>query len=313
MTELKNGTTFDIPIGKREAETPAEIFREDIKIKKSCVPHYSPKSNSTFPSKKRILDMNGDTYKISLGYPMTFVEYRQLPSDDLKRMYIESMSEKYPGFSHYSLAKMMGISGSTAARETKRLGIDLSNSVDKKTIEEHNREIAGIIEKINNGEMPRNLIITKNKKVGKIRRKNFDEINNMELEEAKAYVLSIYNQYDCALGRSEFGELFGCSEASVSKLFATLGIRLHSGPVKSPSILATRERFRNEMLSMPVTKRKSGTHKANNKVASQKKVSASTSEFDINAIECVIDSENIAKFLKTYGFSGRIKIRVEKV
>lgn len=67
------------------------------------------------------------------------------------------------------------------------------------------------------------------------------------------------------------------------------------------------------MLSMPVTKRKSGTHKANNKVASQKKVSASTSEFDINAIECVIDSENIAKFLKTYGFSGRIKIRVEKV
>lgn len=51
MTELKNGTTFDIPIGKREAETPAEIFREDIKIKKSCVPHYSPKSNSTFPSK----------------------------------------------------------------------------------------------------------------------------------------------------------------------------------------------------------------------------------------------------------------------
>lgn len=325
MTELKNGVTFDIPVGRREAETPVEIFHEDVKIKKSCVPHYTPKTTVPHPTNKQFKDRCGDTYKISLGYPMTFVEYRQLPSDDLKQIYIESMLEKYPGMSPGIFSKMLGVDPATGKKEFNRFGLTI-NVLDRSTARRYNKEIASILKKIEDGELPRNLTITKNRKIKKLRRKSYQEVCDMDPEEAKQYIVDIYDKYDRALTISDFGELLGCHLHTAHALINKYGVHTNKGMSVSPSVAAAREKFRSEMLAPPA--KRDRPKKVKEEVVEQKieetlivekspeSIPAdndTSPEFDINVIECILDSENIAKFLETYGFSGRIKIRVEKI
>lgn len=316
MTELKNGVTFDIPVGRREAETPVEIFHEDVKIKKSCVPHYTPKTTVPHPTNKQFKDMCGDTYKISLGYPMTFVEYRQLPSDDLKQIYIESMLEKYPGMSPGIFSKMLGVDPSTGKKEFNRFGLAI-NVLDWPTARRYNKEIAGILKKIEDGELPRNLTITKNRKIKKLRRKSYQEVLDMDPEEAKQYIVDIYDKYDRALTISDFGELLGCHPLTAHALINKCGVHTNKGRSTSPSVTVAREKFRSEMLAPPAKRgRPKKVEETPVSETTPENIPADNNtapEFDINVIECTLDSENIAKFLETYGFSGRIKIRVEKI
>lgn len=325
MIELKNGVTFDIPVGRREAETPIEIFHEDIKIKKSCVPHYTPKTTVPHPTNKQFKDRCGDTYKISLGYPMTFVEYRQLPSDDLKQIYIESMLEKYPGMTPGIFSKMLGVDPATGKKEFNRFGLTI-NALDGTTARRYNREIASILKKIENGELPRNLTITKNRKIKKLRRKSYQEVLDMDPEEAKQYIVDIYDKYDRALTISDFSELLGCHPQTAHTLINKCGVHTNKGMSTSPSVATAREKFRSEMLD-PSAKRgrpKKVKEEAVGENIEETPVTKTIPEsnptgndtipeFDINVIECTLDSENITKFLETYGFSGRIKIRVEKI
>lgn len=251
MTELKN-YTFDIPIAKREAETPAEIFHEDARIKKSCIPHPTPKATIPTPTRSQFYAKCGDTYKISLGYPMTLVEYRQLPSDDLKKVYINSMIEKYPGITNFNFSKMFGTSITFVNREFNRLEISTNGEdTNRGTSARYNREIAEILEKIRNGEMPRNLSITKNRKTKKLRRKTWKEIREMTPADTKQYIMDVYDQYEHVLVAKDYGELFGVSVQTVYRLFRELEIHFPIGRVASPSCEAVRDKFRNEMLAAP--------------------------------------------------------------
>lgn len=328
MTELENGVTFDIPVGRREAETPAEIFNEDIRLKKSCVPKYVTKNTISIPTKKQFIDNCGDMCKISLGYPMIYAEYLQITSDDLRRVYLESMTEKYPGISVNLLSKMFGIGYNTARKEVNRLGVNLGKPARRNIAQEYIAEIMAIQEKISNGEMSKNLTITKNRKVKKFHKKTYKDLKEMSLINAKIYITDLNDRYGNALTTEDFCNFLNCADSTLYKFFKKIGIHLRRGAIgASSSVVKIRQRFYDEMLpelNKTLDYGKDNKECVNNQepitdaqpiVSSDPEPSNEddTPKFDINVIECTLDSENIAKFLETYGFSGRIKIRVEKI
>lgn len=98
MTDTKKFETI-VPIVTKPATedeiipTPAQMMTEDGFAKKKAIYHQPPRRSNYAADKARYNELCSDTYKITLGYPMSWAEFNQI-SDSLKKEYIESMLEK---------------------------------------------------------------------------------------------------------------------------------------------------------------------------------------------------------------------------
>ena len=364
--------------------TPAQMMTEDGFAKKKAIYHQPPKHSNYYADKARYNELCSDTYKISLGYPMSWSEFNQI-SDSLKKEYIESMLEKYPGISYSTLAYMFNVNFHIVKFEVNRLGICISSRAGRDTLSSYKQEIDEIKAKIEAGESPRNLQIDRKEDLSKLKRKHYKQVNAMDPEESLKYINGIYERYSKTLSVMDFADMMGCSKSSVSILFKKIGFKFNNVNINfcnSKEAKIIRAKFREEMIengSKKFTKRKYNKAKkdedpvvetvvsepvetvadpepADDKIMVETRsvpmaevpmvefydpasvmdgcipadreiedndpvedpietVTEPTTkpEFDITSIDAEVDVDKIDGLIKHIGFTGKVKIHIEKI
>lgn len=228
--------------------TPAQMMTEDGFAKKKVIYHQPTRKANYAADKARYNEQCGDAYKITLGYPMSWIEYNQL-SDSMKIEYIKSIFDKYPGISCNTLSHVFNTSYNITKIEVNRLGIAFPAAANISKQREYSSKIKEIKQMISDGEKPKNLEITRKEDLSKLKRKSYKQIKEMDPEDALRYINGIYNRYDKALSATDFGEMMGASKCSINRLFNAIGFKLASkGLCLTSDSKAIRERFRAEMI-----------------------------------------------------------------
>lgn len=387
MTDTKKFETI-VPIVTKPATedeiipTPAQMMTEDGFAKKKAIYHQPPRRSNYAADKARYNELCSDTYKITLGYPMSWAEFNQI-SDSLKKEYIESMLEKYPGISYSSLAYMFNVNFHIVKFEVNRLGICISSRAGRDTLSSYKQEIDEIKAKIEAGESPRNLQIDRKDDLSKLKRKHYKQVKAMDPEEALKYINGIYERYSKTLSVMDFADMMGCSKSSVSILFKKIGFKFNNiNFCNSKEAKIIRAKFREEMIengSKKFTKRKYNKSKKDEDPVVETVVSepvetvadpepaydkimvetrfvpmaevpmvefydpasvmdgcipadreiedndpveepvetvtepATKPEFDITSIDAEVDVDKIDDLIKHIGFTGKVKIHIEKI
>lgn len=255
MTDTKKFETIVPIVAKPATEdeiipTPAQMMTEDGFAKKKAIYHQPPKHYNYAADKARYNELCSDTYKITLGYPMSWSEFNQI-SDSMRKEYIESMLEKYPGIGYNTLACMFNVNPHIVKFEVNRLGICINGRVGSNVLSEYKQEIDEIKAKIKSGERPRNLQIVRKEDLSKLKRKHYKEVKAMDPEDALKYINGIYARYSKALSVGDFSDMLACSKSSVSILFKEIGFKLnnyHTNFCLSNDAKIIRAKFREEMI-----------------------------------------------------------------
>ena len=171
--------------------TPAQMMTEDSFAKKKAIYHQPPKHSNYYADKARYNELCSDTYKISLGYPMSWSEFNQI-SDSMRKEYIESMLAKYPGIRYNTFAYMFNANLSIVKCEINRLGICISGRAGGDVLHGYKQEIDEIKAKIEAGELPRNLQIIRKEDLTKLKRKHYNQVKSMDPEDALKYINGMY-------------------------------------------------------------------------------------------------------------------------
>lgn len=360
--------------------TPAQMMTEDGIAKKKAIYHQPPKHSNYAADKARYNELCSDAYKITLGYPMSWTEFNQI-SDSLKKEYIESMLEKYPGISYNTLAYMFNANLHIVKFEVNRLGICISSRAHIGVLRDYKKEINDIKMKIEAGESPRNLQIDRKEDLTKLKRKHYKQVKAMNPENALKYINGIYERYSRTLSIADFSDMMGCSKSSVSILFKEIGfkfINARANFCNSKEARIVRAKFREEMIESSNSKRfmKRKYNKSQQKeeetvvetvdaVASEsveenvvvettfvpmkevpvaefydtasimdgcipadreiedhdpveepaatKDNESTEPEFNIRSIDAEVDVDKISDLIKYIGFTGKVKIHIEKI
>lgn len=255
MTDVKKFEAIVPIVTKPSVEnevvpTPAQMMTEDGIIKKKAIYHKSPKHTNYAFDRARYKELCGDTYKISLGYPMSWAEFNQI-SDSLKKDYIESMLEKYPGISYSTLAYMFNVNFHIVKFEVNRLGISISSNAGRDVLSNYRQEIDEIKAKIESGESPRNLQIVRKDDLEKLKRKHYKQVKAMGPEDALKYINGIYERYSKTISIGDFADMMGCSKSSVNTLFKEIGFKfgnVNKNFCNSTEAKLIRDKFRKEMI-----------------------------------------------------------------
>lgn len=381
MTDTKKFDTI-VPIVTKPVEeipTPAQQMIEDSAAKKKIIYHQPPRKNSYATDKARYNELCGDSYKISLGYPMTWIEFNQL-SDSMKKEYIESILEKYPGISNKTMAKMFNANPQLVKFEVNRLGICFIGRADNNVQHKYKLEIEEIKSQIELGESPKNLDIERKEDLSKLRRKHYKQVKSMDPVDALKYINGIYERYAKSLSINDFAEMLGVSSSTISVLFKDIGFKFAGKRnfCNTNEAKAVRAKFREEMIEPNQKKyiKRKYTRKAKEEAPADEIVEtvAATSEpvkekivveakfvpmsevpavefydpatvidgcvpaereiedhideepvvdvgdiestepeFNISGIDAEVDVDKIADFIKYIGFTGKVKIHIEKI
>lgn len=283
----------------------------DSKTKKSAIYHPPVKSKRAHPMSEKAdyVDKCGDLYQIKLGYPMTWGEYNQISDDGIKRQYIESMFDKYPGIGCTTLCNMFGIKYQHMKFEINRLGITIPNTNTSTNLKhQYDVEVNEILKDINAGKKPSNLVIVRKNEIGKVKRLSYTELKELKDCEAKLYLESVASKYNNAIGVGDFSELLGCSELTTRKYFKRIGFKATSrGYAKSNRAKVDRDRFKAEMLNK-ISKEKKEELKKEFTSSLQ-----TTPSFSLNSIEVITDVNDIKNVLDSFGITGKVKIKVERM
>ena len=255
MTGTKKFETIVPIVAKPATEdeiipTPAQMMTEDGFAKKKAIYHQPPKHSNYYADKARYNELCSDTYKISLGYPMSWTEFNQI-SDSMKKEYIESMLEKYPGIRYNTFAYMFNANLSIVKFEINRLGICINGRASGDALRGYKQEIDEIKAKIEAGELPRNLQIVRKEDLTKLKRKHYKQVKAMDPEDALKYINGIYERYSKTLSVGDFSDMMGCSTKSVSNLFKEIGFKFTNARknfCNSNDAKIIRAKFREEMI-----------------------------------------------------------------
>ena len=381
MTDTKKFDTV-VPIVTKPVEeiipTPAQQMIEDSANKKKIIYHQPPRKANYAADKARYNELCGDSYKITLGYPMTWVEFNQI-SDSMRKEYIESMLEKYPGISINALAWMFNADIRVVNAEANRLGIFFTGKASNDIQHIYRLEIEEIKAKIASGESPRNLHIDRKEDLSKLKRKHYKQVKKMSPAEAFKYINGIYMRYSKTLSINDFADMMGCSKSSVHVLFNDIGFKFENcmkNFCSSNEAKIIRAKFREEMIEPNSNKytrrkytRKSSEEKPKAEVVeiaaiteqveevarpveeekttfipmkdipsvefydpatvmegvipADREIEASADEpseagtsdtqFNITSIDAEVDADKISEFIKYIGFTGKVKIHIEKI
>lgn len=361
--------------------TPAQQMIEDSVSKKKIIYHQPTRKANYAADKARYNELCSDTYKITLGYPMSWTEFNQI-SDSMKKEYIKSMMEKYPGISYNALAYMFNVDPRVAKFEVNRLGICISGRAGSNVLSGYRHEIDEIKAKIEAGESPRNLQIVRKEDLSKLKRKHYKQVKAMDPEESLKYINGIYERYSKTLSISDFADMMGCSKSSVSILFKEIGFKFNNTSInfcRSKEAIIIRSRFREEMIESDDAKKfaKRKYNKSKNKEESvvetitsesvdtvadpepaddkvmvetrfvpmaevpvvefydpasamdscipadreiedhdpteDSTIEETNTEFNIASIDAEVDADKVADFIKYIGFTGKVKIHIEKI
>ena len=256
MTDTKKFETI-VPIVAKPASTEQEIIptsaqmmTEDGFAKKKAIYHQPPRRSNYYADKARYNELCSDAYKITLGYPMSWTEFNQV-SDSMKKEYIESMLEKYPGIRYNTFAYMFNANLSIVKFEINRLGICINGRAGGNALHGYKQEIDEIKAKIEAGELPRNLQIDRKDDLSKLKRKHYNQIKSMDPEDALKYINGIYERYSKTLSVGDFSDMMGCSTKSVSNLFKEIGFKFTNARknfCNSNDAKIIRAKFREEMV-----------------------------------------------------------------
>ena len=230
--------------------TPAQMMTEDGFAKKKAIYHQPPKHSNYAADKARYNELCSDTYKITLGYPMSWSEFNQI-SDSMRKEYIKSMMDKYPGISYNTLACMFNVNPHIVKFEVNRLGICINGRVGSNVLSVYKQEIDEIKAKIKSGEKPRNLQIVRKEDLSKLKRKHYKEVKAMDPEDALKYINGIYARYSKTLSVGDFSDMMGCSKSSTSILFKEIGFKFNNVNINfcnSKEAKIIRTKFREEMV-----------------------------------------------------------------
>ena len=378
MTDTKKFDTV-VPIVTKPVEeiipTPAQQMIEDSATKKKIIYHQPPRKANYAADKARYNELCGDSYKITLGYPMTWVEFNQI-SDSMRKEYIESMLEKYPGISSNALAWMFNADPRVINTEANRLGIFFAGKASNDIQHIYRMEIEEIKAKIESGESPRNLRIDRKEDLSKLKRKHYNQVKKMKPADAFKYINGIYMRYSKTLSINDFADMMGCSKSSVHVLFNDIGFKFENcmkNFCSSNEAKIIRAKFREEMIEPNSNKytrrkytRKSSEEKPKAEVVeiaaiteqveevaqpveeekttlipmkdipsvefydpatvmegvipadreiedSADEPSEADTQFNITSIDAEVDADKVADFIKYIGFTGKVKIHIEKI
>ena len=378
MTDTKKFDTV-VPIVTKPVEeiipTPAQQMIEDSATKKKIIYHQPPRKANYAADKARYNELCGDSYKITLGYPMTWVEFNQI-SDSMRKEYIESMLEKYPGISSNALAWMFNADPRVINTEANRLGIFFAGKASNDIQHNYRMEIEEIKAKIESGESPRNLRIDRKEDLSKLKRKHYNQVKKMKPADAFKYINGIYMRYSKTLSINDFADMMGCSKSSVHVLFNDIGFKFENcmkNFCSSNEAKIIRAKFREEMIEPNSNKytrrkytRKSSEEKPKAEVVeiaaiteqveevaqpveeekttlipmkdipsvefydpatvmegvipadreiedSADEPSEADTQFNITSIDAEVDADKVADFIKYIGFTGKVKIHIEKI
>lgn len=268
--------------------TPAQMMTEDGIAKKKAIYHQPPKHSNYAADRARYNELCSDTYKITLGYPMSWPEFNQI-SDSLRKEYIESMLEKYPGIRCNTLAYMFNINNHIVKSELDRLGICISSRACVSVLSGYKQEIDEIKAKIEAGESPRNLHINRKEDLTKLKRKSYKQVKAMDPEDALKYINGIYERYSRTLSIGDFSDMLACSKTGVIRLFEKIGFKLNSSSKSfclSNDAKIIRAKFREEMIESSNSNRFSKRKHSKSKNKEEPVVGTET-------IEAVIEPESI--------------------
>ena len=208
-----NTKTFDPEL------VPSLQMQNDSRQKKSIIYHAPVGKSSRGISRKQFEEKCGDIIQTKLAYPMTWAEF-VLISDSVKTEWIQSMFDKYPRISAATFSRMMGISRCIVRREFKSLGFTFDNASTRFK----SAELDDLITKMENGEIPANLTITrKNPVKDNLPRLNFKRIKKMPRNQVKEYFEQIELKYNNAITRLDFAALLNCGLSSIDKIFMETG------------------------------------------------------------------------------------------
>lgn len=234
LSSIKNNEEIIVPIVLGPADDGDSIvddLHRDTREKKKAIYHYPTGQNKiggmAFQADYR--RKCGDTYEIKLGYPMTWVEYSKISTDDTKRMYIESILEKYPGISTLTIAHVFGLSRDRNVKfELRRLGIKFDYSrVGNKSIQiKYNKEITEIQEAIKNGDISKNSNVIFNNPPKRIVRKTYRDLKKMSNKDAREYLETLYSRYDRTLGYIDFMAFLDAARTTVCKFFKAIDFNI---------------------------------------------------------------------------------------
>lgn len=382
MTDTKKFEAIVPIVTKAEIEddeivtTPAQMMVEDSIKKKKAIYHQPPNGKTNYAAEKaRYNELCSDAYKITLGYPMSWTEFNQI-SDNLRKLYIESMMDKYPGITYNALAYMFNANIHIVKFEVNRLGICIDSRAGRDVLHSYKQEIDEIKAKIESGEMPSNLHIDRKEDFFKLKRKHYKQVKAMNPEDALKYINGIYERYSKTLSVGDFSDMMGCSKSSTSILFKEIGFKFNNDRINfclSNDAKIIRAKFREEMIesgnSKKFAKRKYNKSKSEEKPVAEtievvesvntepveEKVVVETihapmvefydpasvmddcipvdreiedidpveehvpdneptkPEFNITSIDAEVDVDKIGDLIKHIGFTGKVKIHIEKI
>lgn len=316
---------------------PKFIMTNDGRVKKSSIYHPPVKSSyiPTATLNAKCKEMAGDQYRYTLGIPMTWNEFINL-SDESKKIYINDLLDKYPGISYGVIARFMGVEWKAVKRILDGIGIKQWKFVGNKTQMVYTRRLN---EKINSDKP--NLEIVRKNEIGDLPRYSYKELMKWNDDNrVKIYIQNVLCKYNKALTINNMAELLQCAPATVNRLYKKYNIELIPNYTKSGPSKEYKELFKKEMLSKPCndkprkyTKRsKPDDDSIYGKVEIEKKdtitalmkednaqkeasshVEERRSDIDISMIEFTSDTMDVSYILNKYGFTGKVKIRVEKI
>lgn len=316
----------------------------DGKTKKASIYHPPVRSNyiPTATLNAKCKELSGDQYKYTLGVPMSWGEFISL-SDEAKKVYIEDILEKYPGISYGVIARFMDVSWKSVKNILDGIGIKQWKFVGNKTQMIYARKLA---EK-KSSDKP-NLEIVRTVEIGYLPRYTYAELMSMKDDKrVKTYVQNVLDKYNGAPTTKNMAELLQCSTATLAKLYKNLDIKILPNYSKSKSSKKYKDLFKEEMLSKPCYNPIKKTSRRKTVVAEEKKQSVQTDtrpidiqnptplslntsnnkakdlvekpvdtkkcNVDISMIEFTSDVVDVSSILATYGFTGKVKIKVEKI
>lgn len=347
MTDMNKNKEFtiscDSTIATRSEELendPKFIMVNDGKVKKASIYH-PPVRSSYIPTatlNAKCKELSGDQYKYTLGVPMSWGEFISL-SDEAKKVYIEDILEKYPGISYGVIARFMDVSWKSVKNILDGIGIKQWKFVGNKTQMVYARKLA---EKKSSDKS--NLEIVRTVEIGNLPRYTYAELMSMKDDKrVKTYIQNVLDKYNGAPTTKNMAELLQCSTATLAKLYKNLNIKILPNYSKSKSSKKYKDLFKEEMLSKPYKNSKiakktadteeqksvqveteptdvetlvhTSTAAKHEKVKAQveKPVDTKKCNVDISMIEFTSDVADVSSILTTYGFTGKVKIKVEKI
>ena len=320
MTDMNKNKEFtiscDSTIATRSEELendPKFIMVNDGKVKKASIYH-PPVRSSYIPTatlNAKCKELSGDQYKYTLGVPMSWGEFISL-SDEAKKVYIEDILEKYPGISYGVIARFMDVSWKSVKNILDGIGIKQWKFVGNKTQMIYARKLA---EK-KSSDKP-NLEIVRTVEIGNLPRYTYAELKNMSDDRVKTYIQNVLDKYNGAPTTENMADLLRCSTATLAKLYKNLNIKILPNYSKSKSSKKYKDLFKEEMLSKPyknskIAKKTADTEEQKS-VQVEKPVDTKKCNVDISMIEFTSDVADVSSILATYGFTGKVKIKVEKI